>query len=100
MRPAGGPHPAISKLGAPHLAFECQVSTHPLHSVSGHPLHCAFLVWGFDPAFDDRRTLDRRVDFADEGGAEEDQESIFDRLDHDTFSSQGFADSPAVAMQV
>ena len=59
-----------------------------------------FLGWSFDPAFDDRRTLDRRGDFSDQGGAEEDEEAIFYRLDVHPFASQCFADPPALPVQV
>ena len=62
------------------------------------------MVWvlcgSFNPAFDDRRTLDRRVDFADEGGAEEDEEAFFDGLDHNPLTGQRLADPVATTVEV
>jgi len=46
------------------------------------------VVFVFPPAFDDRRTLEGRVDFPYYGLAVVDPESLFDGLEQDSFSEQ------------
>ena len=73
-----------------------QAPTQPANprSLKVQPLHILYvflgeLVGGFDPAFDDRRTPDRRVDFPDQGGAEEDEVPPLDGLNHDVLTGPG-----------
>src|SRR5277367_5322666 len=83
----------------PHVSL-CKVPRHALRSVSIHPLHSLGRFLFFDPVFDYGGSRDRRVDLADKGGAVEDEEAIFDGLDHDPLSRQGFADPPATALDI
>ena len=83
----------------PHIS-ECKVPRHSLQSVSTHALHVSFLLGSLDPVFDDGRTLDGGVDFANQGGAEEDHKAVFDGLDKYPLSGQGFTDPPAFSMEI
>src|SRR5438477_5639902 len=51
--------------------------------------------FGFsDPMLDDRRALDLKVDFAEQGGAVVDQHAVVDSYQLDPFAAQRFADLP------
>src|ERR1700730_17845887 len=62
----------------PLIGKGCQVSRHPLQGVSGHGLHfcCDWRICC--PALHDRGALGNKVDFAHQGGAEEDHEALVD----------------------
>src|ERR1035438_2432983 len=44
--------------------------------------------------------IDCEVDFAQQGGAEEDHQSLFEGYDLDVFAAEGFADAPLSSLQI
>jgi hypothetical protein len=86
--------------GWPFIALFCQVSTHALHIVSGHPLHLRGRYGFRDPAFDHGRTLDHEIDLSDQGGAVEDQQALFHLLDAHAFALEGLSHLPALAADI
>src|ERR1035438_2914251 len=78
----------------------CPVPRHGLQTVPGHPLQFWFCYWLCNPAVHHGGPLDCEVDFAQQGGAEEDHQSLFEGYDLDVFAAEGFADAPLSSLQI
>jgi hypothetical protein len=84
----------------PRVSVCCPVPRHGLQSVSGHALQSMASVGGGDPVLDDRRALDPRVDFTDQGSAIEDHEALPGSYDLHPFASQCLVDVPISTLQL
>src|ERR1022692_2190114 len=78
----------------------CPVPRHGLQTVPGHPLQFWFCYWLCNPAVHHGGPLDCEVDFAQQGGTEEDHESLLQGYDLDVFAGEGFADAPLSSLQI
>src|SRR5260370_16276484 len=92
--------PVYAPQTTPLKPKDCLVPRHGLHFVPRHPLQ--FCGWKRvrNPALDDRRALDSRVEFPNQGRAVEHHHPLFDRHYLHPFSSQRSADFPLLSLDI